>query len=69
MEEVRGLVDRDLGEALGQVFVAKTFSPATKTKTVEMTKYVEEAMADEIQKLDWMSAATKKRALEKLGRS
>ncbi len=26
-------MDRDLGEALGQVFVAKTFSPATKTKT------------------------------------
>ncbi len=62
-----GLVDRDLGEALGQVFVAKTFSPATKAKTVEMTKYVEEAMADEIAKLDWMSAATKKRAMEKLG--
>jgi endothelin-converting enzyme/putative endopeptidase len=62
-----GLVDRDLGEALGQVFVAKTFSPATKAKTVEMTKYVEEAMADEIGKLDWMSAETKKKAMEKLG--
>ena len=62
-----GMVDRDLGEALGQVFVAKTFSAQTKAKTVEMTKYVEEAMADEIQKLDWMSAETKKRAMEKLG--
>jgi endothelin-converting enzyme/putative endopeptidase len=61
------MVDRDLGEALGQVFVAKTFSAQTKAKTIEMTKYVEEAMADEIQKLDWMSAETKKRAMEKLG--
>jgi len=59
-------VDRDLGEALGQVFVAKTFSPQTKTKTVEMTKLVEEAMADEIRTLPWMSEATKGRALEKL---
>ncbi|MBX7186774.1 MAG: M13 family metallopeptidase, partial [Vicinamibacteria bacterium] len=60
------LVDRNLGDALGQVYVAKTFSPATKAKTVEMTKYVEEAMADEIEKLDWMSAETKKLAMEKL---
>jgi putative endopeptidase len=59
-------VDRDLGEALGQVFVAKTFSPETKAKTVEMTKYVEAVMADEVRELPWMSAETKKRALEKL---
>jgi putative endopeptidase len=60
-------VDRDLGEALGQVFVAKTFSPETKAKTLEMAKFVEEAMADEVKDLPWMSAETKKRALEKLG--
>jgi len=60
------LVDRNLGDALGQVYVAKTFSPATKAKTVEMTKYVEEAMADEIEKLDWMTSETKKLAMEKL---
>jgi len=62
-----GLVDRNLGEALGQVFVARTFSAETKAKTIEMTKYVEEAMADEIGKLDWMSEETKKKAMEKLG--
>jgi endothelin-converting enzyme/putative endopeptidase len=60
------LVDRNLGDALGQVYVAKTFSPATKAKTVEMTRYVEEAMADEIDQLDWMSAETKRLAMEKL---
>ncbi|MBK5257875.1 MAG: M13 family metallopeptidase [Vicinamibacteria bacterium] len=62
-----GLVDRNLGEALGQVFVDKTFSAQTKAKTLEMTRYVEEAMADEIGKLDWMSDETKKKAMEKLG--
>jgi putative endopeptidase len=60
------LVDRDLGEALGQEFVRRTFTPETKEKTVDMTRRIEHAMENEIQALDWMTDATKKRALEKL---
>src|SRR5438270_2575867 len=59
-------VDRDLGEALGQEFVSRTFSAATKAKTVEMTRLIEKAMENEIRNLDWMTPATKTRALEKL---
>lgn len=59
-------VDRDLGEALGQEFVRRTFSAETKQKTVEMTRLIEKAMENEIRELDWMTAATKERALEKL---
>ena len=59
-------VDDDLGEALGQVFVAKTFGPDTKARTVKMTKEIESAMQSEIETLPWMGPATKKRALEKL---
>jgi len=59
-------VDRDLGEALGQEFVARTFTAETKAKTVDMTKRIETAMEDEIKNLDWMTPATKQRALEKL---
>ncbi len=59
-------VDDELGEALGQVYVAKTFSPQTKAATVEMTKQIEDAMAQRIQQLDWMSPATKQQALAKL---
>ncbi|MDP9113174.1 MAG: M13 family metallopeptidase [Acidobacteriota bacterium] len=59
-------VDDDLGEALGQVFVAKTFGPDTKKRAVQMTKEIELAMQSEIETLPWMSPATKKRALEKL---
>ena len=59
-------VDDELGEALGQVYVAKTFSPETKAATVEMTKQIEDAMAQRIQQLDWMSPATKQQALAKL---
>jgi endothelin-converting enzyme/putative endopeptidase len=59
-------VDADLGEALGQVFVEKTFGQDTKQRAVVMTKEIEKAMESEIQQLPWMSGDTKKRALEKL---
>jgi putative endopeptidase len=59
-------VDNDLGEALGQVFVQKTFGPDTKQRALLMTKEVEKEMESEILQLPWMGDATKKRALEKL---
>ena len=59
-------VDRDLGEALGQVFVQKTFGPDTKQRTQAMTKEVEAAMGNEIRQLPWMGDQTKQKALEKL---
>ena len=59
-------VDRDLGEALGQEFVAKTFGPEVKAKTLEMTKQIEKAMEEEISTLPWMGGETKQQALLKL---
>jgi endothelin-converting enzyme/putative endopeptidase len=59
-------VDADLGEALGQVFVQKTFGPDTKQRALVMTKDIEAAMESEIRQLPWMGDATKQRALEKL---
>ena len=59
-------LDRDLGEALGQVFVAKTFGPDVKQRTLAMTMGVERAMESEIKALPWMGAATKEQALAKL---
>jgi putative endopeptidase len=59
-------VDRDLGEALGQEFVRRTFTPEMKQKTLLMTKQVEEAMDEDINVLPWMSPETKKQALAKL---
>jgi endothelin-converting enzyme/putative endopeptidase len=59
-------VDTDLGEALGQAYVTKYFSPEAKTQAVKMVKEIEAAMAEDINALSWMSATTKQRALEKL---
>ena len=61
-----GQVDRTLGEAIGQEFVARTFSPETKQKVVVMTEQIEQAMQSEIENLDWMSPATKQAAVAKL---
>jgi endothelin-converting enzyme/putative endopeptidase len=60
------LVDRQLGEALGQEFVSRAFSADLKQKTVTMTKQIEQAMQDDINQLTWMSPETKQKALEKL---
>ena len=59
-------VDNNLGEALGQVYVRKTFGPELKASTVEMTRQIEDAMAVRIQQLEWMSPTTKQQAIVKL---
>jgi putative endopeptidase len=55
-----------LGEALGQAYVRKVFSPDLKQSTLDMVRRIEDAMAKRIQGLDWMSAETKTQALVKL---
>jgi putative endopeptidase len=59
-------VDRELGFALGRVFVEKTFGPDVKQRTVAMTKEIQKAMEGDLHQLPWMGDATKKQALEKL---
>jgi putative endopeptidase len=58
--------DGGLGEALGEVYVAQEFSAANKQATLQMVEDIEAAMDQDIDTLDWMSAATKVRAKEKL---
>jgi endothelin-converting enzyme/putative endopeptidase len=60
------LVDRQLGEALGQEFVNRAFGEATKKSTLTLTKQIEQAMEEDINQLTWMGPETKKQALEKL---
>jgi putative endopeptidase len=59
-------VDREMGEALGQVYVAKYFPPDAKQHALEMTLAIEQAMGKDIDGLDWMSAETKVKAKQKL---
>ncbi len=59
-------VDGELGEALAQAYVKKTFSPEVKARTVDMTRRIEAAMEEDLTTLTWMGPETRKAALEKL---
>ncbi|MGH9499545.1 MAG: M13 family metallopeptidase [Terriglobales bacterium] len=59
-------VNYSLGEALGQAYVAKVFSPELKQSTLDMVRGIEDAMGERIRALDWMSPETKQQALTKL---
>jgi putative endopeptidase len=58
--------DNDLGEALGQAYVERTFSPEAKQRALKMVKEIETAMGREIDGLPWMTPVTKQHAQEKL---
>ena len=59
--------DFNLGEALGQAYVAKVFSPELKQSTLDMVKRIETAMGQRIQQLDWMSPETKAAGADQTG--
>ena len=58
--------DRDLGEALGQAYVRKVFPAELKGSTLDMVRRIEDAMAQRVGQLDWMSPETKEQAMAKL---
>jgi putative endopeptidase len=65
-QRMSGLIDRTLGDMVGELYVAKYFKPEAKDYMVKMVDNLQNTFADRIKQLDWMSAETKVRALEKL---
>ena len=55
-----------LGQALGEIYVARSFSPEAKARALAMIDDIKAALRARIDKLDWMSTATKQRAQKKL---
>jgi predicted metalloendopeptidase len=60
------LVDRELGEALGQRYVEVAFPPESKARMLKMVDLLEKSLSEDIQNLSWMSDDTKKQAQVKL---
>lgn len=60
------LTDEQLGDALGQRFVEKTFGKQGRDKARQMMKAIEGALARDIDSLGWMSPATRQAAIQKL---
>ena len=59
-------VDGNIGEALGQLYVAKAFSPQAKARALKLVENLRSELRERIKNLDWMSDATKAQALRKL---
>jgi putative endopeptidase len=58
--------DNYVGEALGQEFVKRTFTPEAKARMNQMIDNLIAAFRERIQQLDWMGPETKQQALVKL---
>lgn len=60
------VLDANIGFAVGQIYVAKYFPPEVKGKLEAMIQNMRDVLHDRITALDWMTAPTKAKALEKL---
>jgi predicted metalloendopeptidase len=58
--------DIALGEALGQVFVEKSFTPQAKTRMLDLVHNLQAALTERLGGLTWMSDQTRRQALAKL---
>ena len=56
----------DLGEAVGKVYVEKTFGAEGKERTLRMVQAIESSLDADIKDITWMSDDTKKQAAAKL---
>jgi predicted metalloendopeptidase len=63
-----GLVENSIGEALGRIYVARHFPPESKARMDQLVQNLLAAYRQDIDKLDWMSPATKQKAQQKLAK-
>jgi len=65
-KRIQDATERAMGELLGQIYVEKFYSAKTKERYETIVDNLIDAFANRIKNLDWMSEATKKKALTKL---
>lgn len=61
-----GLVESQIGEEVGKLFVAEHFPPSHKEAMLELVDYLTAAYRERIEQLSWMTSATREKALAKL---
>lgn len=62
------VIDGEIGEALGQLFVERYFPPTARARMLELVGNLKAVFRDRLQKLDWMTDATRVKALAKFDR-
>ncbi|MBX6379810.1 MAG: M13 family metallopeptidase [Thermoflavifilum aggregans] len=60
------MVDHEMGDGLGQLYVARFFPPAAKQRMMELVNNLQKTYEERIRNLDWMSDSTKQKAIQKL---
>jgi endothelin-converting enzyme/putative endopeptidase len=61
-----GMVDRALGDLLGQKYIETAFGADAKAQITQLVEALDKALEEDIQTLPWMTEATKKAAIVKL---
>ena len=59
------VIDAQIGEALGQLFVGKHFTPTARARMNELIENLKIVFRERLQKLDWMTEETRAKALKK----
>jgi putative endopeptidase len=67
-QRISRVVDGEIGEALGQLYVAGYYPPEARARMDEMIHHITAVMRDRLQKLDWMTEPTRQKALAKFDR-
>jgi putative endopeptidase len=62
------VIDAEIGEALGQLFVEKYFPPAARARMNELVENLKDVFRARLRKIDWMTDATRAKALAKFDR-
>jgi len=62
------VIDSEIGEALGQLFVEKYFPPSARARMNDLVENLKGVFRDRLQKLAWMSDTTRTKALAKFER-
>lgn len=65
-KRVLRIIDRLVGDALGQMYTERVFKPEAKARALEMVRNLQAAFRERLQSLEWMGDKTRQKALEKL---
>lgn len=65
-KQVLQIVDGSLGELLGKMYVDKHFKPEAKKRMMDLVDNLQQTYSERIDRLEWMSDATKQKAQAKL---
>ena len=65
-KRVLAQTDGSVGEGLGTLYIARSFSPQAKTRALALVLNLKAALRDRLQSLDWIGADTRRQALRKL---